>query len=69
MARCPRCGYKTPKGNVQLRIWVSTDTEEKFIDYAKNYQTSQDALLSLLEKAKYVEEFPRRIAVEPAGKP
>jgi len=70
MTRCPKCGYETPKGKVQLRIWVSTETERKFYEYAKDYKTQQDALISLLEKVKRLRELePGRIAVEPTGKP
>jgi len=70
MPRCPKCGFKPPpKGTQQLRIWVSGDTENQFREYAKEYKNAQEALISLLEKAKRLDQLERRprIAVERPG--
>jgi len=69
--RCPKCGYETPKGKVQLRIWTSEKIEKQFNDYAGNHKSRQDALISLLTKAELYDKLQgerSRVAVEPPSK-
>ena len=73
MERCPRCGYKLPKGKkVVIRIWAASSIEEQWAEIAKNYETKEIAFYEVLRKAELYDKLQlerSRIAVEPPTKP
>jgi len=73
LEKCPRCGYKLPKGKKDvIRIWASSGIEEQWEEVAKNYETKEIAFYEVLRKARLYDKLQlerSRIAVEPPTKP
>lgn len=70
--RCPNCGYiycEEPTGRKKIvRIWMSENLEEVWVNFAQNYETRELAFQELLKRAGLIEEKARAYVETPSTK-